>query len=102
MSDGDVVEHLQKREDGHSSDEAGNERVDVGSGGVSEDGSDVEDENGGGDEFASVRAAVLPVVVVGFAPRLDHSVDDFFFVIFDDDFCVVLGNLISLQNTKPC
>ena len=90
MSNGDVVEHLQKREDGHSSDEAGNERVDVGSGGVGEDGGDVEDENGGGDEFASVSAAVLPVVVVGFAPGFNHSMDDFFFVIFDNDFCVVL------------
>ena len=84
------MEHLQKREDGHSSDEAGNERSAVGSGGVGEDGGDVEDENGGGDELASVRAPVLPVVVVAFASRLDHSVDDFFFVIFDDDFCVVL------------
>ena len=90
MSDRNVMEHLQKREDGHSGDEAWNERVDVRNGGVGEDGSDVEDEDGGGDELASVRATVLPVIIVSFATRLDDSVLDFFFVVFDDDFCIVL------------
>ena len=85
------MEHLQKREDCHSSDEAGNERVDIGNGGVGEDGGDVEDENGGSDELASVRAAILPVIIVRFASRFDNSVDDFFFVVFHDYFCIVLG-----------
>jgi len=96
------MEHLQKREDGHSSDESWNERVDVRNGGVGEDGSDVEDENGGGNELASVRATVLPVIIVSFSPRLDDSVLDFFFIVFDDDFCIVLEILISLRNTNGC
>jgi len=70
--------------------------VDVRNGGVGEDGSDVEDENCGGDELASVRATVLPVIIVSFSPRLDDSVLDFFFIVFDDDFCIVLSLLNKL------